>query len=520
MKKSLVAIFFISNISFCQTVEEYFNSANEKAKIENLSGAIEDYNKAIELNPNFAVAYFNRGFIKAKQNNFIDAVEDYSKYISLKPNSPKAYSIRAFAYARINKNKEAIQDYSTYIEYLPEDNDVINSRGLLRQTIGDFKGALNDFNKAIELDSLNPLFHKNKGNLLLKMNRNKEGRIELEIAKELNPSGNASRFNRLGLFYPNVELEERDELKFPIEVDIELFINDIQNFDTDSNRFFLRFKYALYSKYSPNYVSQIKDSLNELTDLRETINVDYIKSSETRINDLKYDFFEETSGHQYSGSLEGSFYHNWDLRDYPFDNQKVEVRFKSKLDSTIFKFKESKRYPSDYNKNMTGLKDGFEIENITFRNDFEEDFKEIELSPTLTRKIVNPIGVYEILISRSGSWLFLKLFLGSFLAFIMSLLVFKIPKTNFESRIDLSVGAIFGAIGNKYFVESTTSAVQVLTKADIINNLVILMVLFNVIIIIIQNNNKINFDKFYDSKFSFIFSAITLFVLTILTILI
>ena len=106
------------------------------------------------------------------------------------------------------------------------------------------------------------------------------------------------------------------------------------------------------------------------------------------------------------------------------------------------------------------------------------------------------------------------------MAFIMSLLVFKIPKTNFESRIDLSVGAIFGAIGNKYFVESTTSAVQVLTKADIINNLVILMVLFNVIIIIIQNNNKINFDKFYDSKFSFIFSAITLFVLTILTILI
>jgi tetratricopeptide (TPR) repeat protein len=139
MKKSLIAIFFISNISFCQTVEEYFNSANEKAKIKNLSGAIEDYNKAIELNPNFAVAYFNRGFIKAKQNNFIDAVEDYSKYISLKPNSPKAYSIRAFAYARINKNKEAIQDYSTYIEYLPEDNDVINSRGLLRQTIGDFK---------------------------------------------------------------------------------------------------------------------------------------------------------------------------------------------------------------------------------------------------------------------------------------------------------------------------------------------------------------------------------------------
>ena len=520
MKKLITAFILISNVSFCQTFEEYFKSGNEKARIQNFTGAIEDFSKAIELNQNFATTYFNRGLVKAKQNNFKDAVEDYSKYISLKPNTPKAYLIRAFAYARMNKNKEAIKDYSTYIEYTPEDSDVINSRGILRQTVGDFESALNDYNKAIELDSLNPLYHKNKGNLLLKLNRNKEGRSELEVAKKLDPSGNASRFNRLGIFYPNVELEETDELKFPIEVDIELFINDIQNFDTDSDQFFLRFKYALYSKYSPNYVSQIKDSLNELTDLRETVYVDYIKSNETRINDLKYDFFEETSGHQYSGSLEGSFYHNWDLRDYPFDNQKVKVRFKSNLDSTIFKFKESKRFPSDYNKNMTGLKDGFEIENISFKNDFEEDFNEIDLSPTLTRKIINPIGVYEILISRSGSWLFIKLFLGSFLAFIISLLIFTVPKTNFESRIDLSVGAIFGAIGNKYFVESTTPAVQVLTKADIINNLVILMVLINVIIIIMQNNDKISFGKFDDPKFSFIFSGITLFILTIFTILI
>ena len=123
---------------------------------------------------------------------------------------------------------------------------------------------------------------------------------------------------------------------------------------------------------------------------------------------------------------------------------------------------------------MTGLKDGFQIEKITFKSSFEEDFNELSLSPTLTRKIINPIGVYEIIISRNGSWLFLKLFLGSFLAFIISWLVFTVPKTDFGSRIDLSVGAIFGAIGNKYFVESTTPAIQVLTKADIINNLVIL----------------------------------------------
>ena len=88
------------------------------------------------------------------------------------------------------------------------------------------------------------------------------------------------------------------------------------------------------------------------------------------------------------------------------------------------------------------------------------------------------------------------------------------------TRIDLSVGAIFGAIGNKYFVESTTPAIQVLTKADLINNLVIVMVLFNVVLIIMQNNNKINFWKFEDSKFALTFSGLTMLISTLIIILI
>ena len=39
----------------------YFNSAYEKAKRGDHCGAISDYTKAIEINPNFANAYFNRG---------------------------------------------------------------------------------------------------------------------------------------------------------------------------------------------------------------------------------------------------------------------------------------------------------------------------------------------------------------------------------------------------------------------------------------------------------------------------
>ena len=486
MKRFFILFLLISDISLCQSFEEFYNNGSKMAIAQDFIGAIEQFNKAIELKPNFARAYLNRAFIHSKLGNY----------------------------------KESINDYTFYLKLKPEDPDILNNRGIIYKELGNYKAALNDFNNAISIDNDNALFHFNKGNLLIEMKKFEEGISEIKIAEELNPSGYTSRYNRIGLFYPFKQLSENDDIEFPINVDIELYINDILNFDTQSDQFFLRFKYALYTKYPQLYVSKNNDTLSELTDLKKTVYIDYINSDDTRIDELKYDHFDQNTGHQYSGSMEGSFYHNWDLRDYPFDEQKVTVRFKSRLDSTIFKFNDSKRYPSDFNKNMTGLKDGFQIEKITFKNYFEEDFNEISLSPTLTRKIVNPIGVYEIIISRNGSWLFLKLFLGSFLAFIISWLVFTVHKTNFTSRIDLSVGAIFGAIGNKYFVESTTPAIQVLTKADIINNLVIFMVLINIIIIIIQNNDNINLGKFEDSKFSFIFSGVTMLILTYLAIIV
>lgn len=307
-----------------------------------------------------------------------------------------------------------------------------------------------------------------------------------------------------------------------MEADIELFVEDIFNFDTKNEDYFLRFKYAIYSPYPADYFIKKSDTIRrDITDLRETVKVDYIDSDQTRVNKLAYSSDKDSvTGYVYTGSLESTFYHNWDLRDYPFDKQKLEIRFKSSLDSTIFKFNASKRFPATFNKKMNGLKDGFKVEEITFQNDYTNGWDELNLSPTLTRDIIYPIGTFNVIVSRSGSWLFFKLFIGSFLAFLISWVVFTVPKTDFGSRVDLSVGAIFGAIGNKYFVESTTPAIQVLTKADLINNLVIIMVLLNVVLIIMQNNAKINFWKFEDSKFALIFSGLTMLISTIIIILI
>ena len=53
--------------------------------------AVEDYTKAIELNPNDAQAHNNRGAAYGEKDDFGRAIEDYTKAIELKPDFAEAY---------------------------------------------------------------------------------------------------------------------------------------------------------------------------------------------------------------------------------------------------------------------------------------------------------------------------------------------------------------------------------------------------------------------------------------------
>lgn len=64
----------------------YINRGVAKDDRGDYKGAIEDYDKAISINPGFLQAYINRGGAKAKLADYKGAVKDYDKAISIDPN--------------------------------------------------------------------------------------------------------------------------------------------------------------------------------------------------------------------------------------------------------------------------------------------------------------------------------------------------------------------------------------------------------------------------------------------------
>ena len=90
--------------------EEFFEQGKKFASVENVDQAIDNYSKAIKINPKFAKAYNNRGIAYILKKQYDLSIADFSKAIELDPQNGKAYNNRAIVYSYQGENDKARQD--------------------------------------------------------------------------------------------------------------------------------------------------------------------------------------------------------------------------------------------------------------------------------------------------------------------------------------------------------------------------------------------------------------------------
>ena len=134
-----------------ETAEVYFNRGVDSSQKGDFREAISDFNKAIDVNPEFVVAYLNRGFSYSRMGEFDKAIADYTKAIELNPRYAVAYYNRGFVYRRMGEYDRAILDFTKAIEINPKYASAYYYRGHIYHYNGDYEKAWEDIKKARSL---------------------------------------------------------------------------------------------------------------------------------------------------------------------------------------------------------------------------------------------------------------------------------------------------------------------------------------------------------------------------------
>lgn len=317
---------------------------------------------------------------------------------------------------------------------------------------------------------------------------------------------------RSGDYYPFIKLSDSDKIEWPSKYDYTIYISELSDVNTKNDFFYINFNARVYALQDTLYNTSegYEISISPL----EEISFDAPEGDRQfgEYNVMSKVPYENDSLNAWSLYWEGELPHKWNLRDFPFDRQELKISFTTRYDTSIVRVSNSITKPSVINlDDIDFLTDGYEIKGVEFENTYQESIDKVDF-PDSKRRTITERLTYKIIIERNGGFLFFKLFFGAFLSYIVSLLVFLIEKKYFETRITLILGAIFGAVGNKYFVESNIPEYLVLTKADMINNIVILFIVINIFLVIAQASKKINLG-YLENNYASFYLSLSLFMI-------
>lgn len=160
---------------------------------------------------------------------------------------------------------------------------------------------------------------------------------------------------------------------------------------------------------------------------------------------------------------------NWSVQDFPFDKQHLKVHIENSiLDNTVLIF-DPDHAGSKFDDEEAI--DGWNILNFKVgvrNNNYSTGFgdpREGHNQQTFSQFTI------DLDIERAAWGLFMKIFLGMYIAFFIATISFTPHPSEMEPRFGLPVGGLFAAVGNKYIIDSLLPESSGFTLVDTLHAL-------------------------------------------------
>lgn len=153
----------------------YFFKGASYASKGQYQQAMDNYNKALEMEPNFTNAYINRGLLYRGNKQYDLALKDYTRALEIEPRSATAYNNRGVLYRIKGQYELAISDYNSAIKIDSKFAGAYYNLGVIYHRYKNkFNQAIHFYSKAIETNPKYPDAYDNRGHVYIMKLRDKE----------------------------------------------------------------------------------------------------------------------------------------------------------------------------------------------------------------------------------------------------------------------------------------------------------------------------------------------------------
>ena len=142
--------------------QEWFKEGLALINLGRYEEAINSFDNAIELNPDYHKAWYNRGSALRYLERDKEALTSYDKAVEIKPDDYKAWSHRGNTLDVLGREVEAIVSFDKALQINPDFHYALNNRGFVYEQMREYEKALSDYEQVLAIDPDDTIARNNR----------------------------------------------------------------------------------------------------------------------------------------------------------------------------------------------------------------------------------------------------------------------------------------------------------------------------------------------------------------------